>query len=38
MFKFNTVQVAFKNIKTTTGVNSADSLIQKYLNKETAYG
>ena len=38
MFKFNTVEIAFKNIKTKTGVKSADLLVKKYLNKEAAYG
>ena len=38
MIKFNTVEVAFKNIKTATGVNSAESLVQKFLNKENTYG
>ena len=38
MAKFNTVEVAFKNIKTSTGVNSAEALVQKFLNKEDTYG
>lgn len=38
MMKFNTVEVAFKNIKTATGVNNGDTLVQKFLNKENAYG
>jgi len=38
MAKFNTVEIAFKNIKTATGVNSAEALVQKFLNKEDTYG
>lgn len=38
MAKFNTVEVAFKNIKTSTGVNSAEALVKKFLNKEDTYG
>ena len=38
MMKFNTVEVAFKNIKTSTGVNNAETLVQKFLNKEDTYG
>lgn len=38
MLKFNSVELAFKNIKTSTGVNSAESLVSKFLNKESAYG
>jgi hypothetical protein len=38
MAKFNTVEVAFKNIKTATGVNNAESLVKKFLNKENTYG
>jgi hypothetical protein len=38
MLKFNTVEVAFKNIKTATGVTNAEELVKKFLNKETAYG
>jgi hypothetical protein len=38
MMKFNTVEVAFKNIKTATGVTHAEELVKKFLNKETAYG
>lgn len=33
MNKFSTVEVAFKNIKTSTGVNTAEDLVQKFLNK-----
>lgn len=38
MEKFRTVEFAFKEIKTATGVNDAKNLVQKYLNKETVYG
>lgn len=38
MLKFNTVEVAFKNIKTATGVSSTIELVNKFLNKEHAYG
>lgn len=38
MIKFNTVEVAFKTIKTATGVNNGDTLVKKFLNKESAYG
>ncbi len=38
MLKFNTVEVAFKNIKTATGVNNTAELVKKFLNKENAYG
>lgn len=33
MIKFNTVETAFKQIKTSTGVNNAEVLVKKYLNK-----
>lgn len=36
--KFNIVEVAFKNIKTATGVNNTNELVKKFLNKENAYG
>jgi len=38
MMKFNTVEMAFKNIKTSTGVSSSDQLVSKFLNKEKVYG
>jgi hypothetical protein len=38
MLKFNTVEVAFKNIKTATGVANTTELVRKFLNKENAYG
>lgn len=38
MEKFSTVQFAFKEIKTATGVTDAQILVQKYLNKEEVYG
>ena len=38
MEKFKTVEIAFKQIKTATGVNDAKTLIYKYLNKEQVYG
>ena len=38
MMKFNVVEVAFKNIKTATGVSNAQTLIKKFLNKEDTYG
>lgn len=38
MLKFNTVEVAFKNIKTATGVSNTTELVKKFLNKENAYG
>ena len=38
MLKFNVVEVAFKNIKTATGVTNGQNLVSKFLNKENAYG
>ena len=38
MEKFFTVESAFKTIKISTGVNDADTLVTKFLNKESAYG
>lgn len=38
MMKFNVVEMAFKNIKTATGVNNGDEMVKKYLNKENTYG
>ena len=38
MSKFFVVESAFKNIKISTGVNDAETLVNKFLNKESAYG
>lgn len=38
MDKFKVVEIAFKQIKTATGVSDAKTLIFKYLNKEQVYG
>lgn len=38
MQKFFVVESAFKIIKIATGVSDAETLIQKFLNKESAYG
>jgi len=38
MNKFKTVELAFKTIKTATGVSDANQLVNKYLNKESVYG
>ena len=38
MMKFNVVEVAFKNIKTSTGVSESETFIKKFLNKENTYG
>jgi hypothetical protein len=38
MEKFKIVEFAFKEIKTSTGVNDAKNLVHKYLNKEAVYG
>lgn len=38
MNKFLVVETAFKTIKIATGVSDAESLVQKFLNKESAYG
>jgi hypothetical protein len=38
MVKFNTVETAFKNVKTATGVSSGETLVKKFLNKEDTYG
>lgn len=38
MNKFNTVETAFKNIKTSTGVSNTQELVKKFLSKESAYG
>ena len=38
MSKFFVVESAFKNIKISTGVSDAETLVQKFLNKESAYG
>lgn len=38
MSKFFIVESAFKTIKISTGVSDADTLVEKFLNKESAYG
>lgn len=38
MNKFFVVESAFKTIKISTGVSDAETLVQKFLNKEAAYG
>ena len=38
MNKFVSVQNAYKVIKTATGVNTTESLVSKFLNKEGEYG
>lgn len=38
MKKFGTVEAAFKNIKTETGVTTTEELVKKFLNKEGDYG
>lgn len=38
MNKFNSVEMAYKNIKTATGVSTTEALISKFLNKQTTYG
>lgn len=38
MTKFNAVQMAYKNIKTATGVSHTEELVTKFLSKEEAYG
>jgi hypothetical protein len=38
MHKFGTVELAFKNIKTATGVSTTEDLVKKFLNKEGGYG
>ena len=38
MNKFSTVEIAFKNIKTATGVADGQTLVSKFLNKEVVYG
>lgn len=38
MDKFRVVELAFKEIKTATGVTDAKTLVTKYLNKEIVYG
>ena len=38
MSKFFVVESAFKTIKIATGVNDTETLVQKFLSKETAYG
>jgi hypothetical protein len=38
MSKFSEVENAFKNIKIATGVNDAQTLVNKFLSKEEVYG
>lgn len=38
MNKFSVVEVAFKNIKIATGTNDTQTLVSKFLNKESVYG
>lgn len=38
MNKFGTVEQAYKNIKTATGVSTVEALISKFLHKESEYG
>ena len=38
MHKFNSVQSAYKKIKTATGVNTTEGLVNKFLNKQMGYG
>lgn len=38
MHKFFVVESAFKTIKIATGVTDAETFVQKFLNKEAAYG
>lgn len=38
MSKFFVVESAFKSIKIATGVNDAETLVNKFLNKERSYG
>jgi len=38
MSKFSVVEVAFKNIKIATGTNDTQTLVSKFLNKESVYG
>lgn len=38
MTKFNAVEMAFKNVKTATGVSTTQSLVSKFLKKEQEYG
>jgi len=38
MNKFGVVESAYKNIKTATGVNTTEELVNKFLNKEGDYG
>lgn len=38
MNKFGTVEQAYKNIKTATGVSTTEALIAKFLHKEAEYG
>lgn len=34
MMKFATVEMAFMTIKTATGINDVETLVEKYLKKE----
>lgn len=38
MLKFMAVETAFKNIKICTGVSDVNTFVDKFLNKESAYG
>lgn len=38
MAKFFTVESTFKTIKISTGVSDGQTLVEKFLNKESAYG
>lgn len=38
MMKFNSVEMAFKNVKTSTGVGTVQVLVSKYLKKQEQYG
>ena len=38
MKKFEVVEKAFKNIKLSTGVVNAESIVNKYIYRESVYG
>ncbi len=38
MMKFSLVETAFKNIKIATGTTDTATMVEKFLNKESAYG
>lgn len=38
MKKFEVVEGAFKNIKLATGVTNAESIVSKFINRESVYG